>query len=414
MELRRLLFVTGVDLAARNGPAKHVMSLVSHLARAGAHEGGFAVTVLARQPSTDITSDLSAIAHPHLTFAFVGTPAKANNGGKGTASALPALLVGLLRQPQPDAVYLRSSVFTIALAMVARRWRSARLIVEANSWNAADLAMLGHNVLTARIAEILQALEARLAHGVRTVTAAISDQYRRGGVPAANLHVIGNGADLATFRPLEQISCRQALGLPQQVPILAMIGNLWSAIDLTSVFQALRRLNVPEEGAGRNIHLVIAGDGPDRARFESIARTELGAMAESHVRWLGAVSHCTANKVLGAADAGLAPFTVARNRVTGLSPLKVRECAAAGRPCIGTALPGLEELGSERWMYLAAADDGASWALAIGNALAEDPRGPAAATRAAARAYAEAHFDWATITHDVVELIFPDKLRALK
>jgi glycosyltransferase involved in cell wall biosynthesis len=118
------------------------------------------------------------------------------------------------------------------------------------------------------------------------------------------------------------------------------------------------------------------------------------------VRWLGAQSPDTVNAQLNAVDVVLAPFTRARNSVTGLAPLKIRDCAGAGRACVASRVAGIDQLEGEPWMFLAEPEDPLAFASAIRRALAADP----VTTRLAARTFAEQRFDWRLVAEQVATL----------
>jgi glycosyltransferase involved in cell wall biosynthesis len=216
------------------------------------------------------------------------------------------------------------------------------------------------------------------------------------GVEPSKIRVIDNGTDLNTFKPLDQSMCRQELGLPNQGTVLGLVGNLWGALDLRTVFSAMKLMSEQ----GRITMLAVVGDGPARADFESLSQELLGI--DPPVRWFGAKSPEFANKVLNAADVVLAPFTISRNTVTGLAPLKIRDCAAAGLRCVASRVAGIDMLGSEDWVFLAEPEQPAAFAAAIIQALGTD----ASSAQSAARRFATEHFDWRLAAEDIVTMAF--------
>ncbi len=81
--------------------------------------------------------------------------------------------------------------------------------------------------------------------------------------------------------------------------------------------------------------LAIAGDGPDR---ESLERRAVAAGLGERVRFLGVVAGATKSYLLQNALALVIP-----SRISEGFPLVVLESYAAGRPVIGTEIPGLNE-----------------------------------------------------------------------
>jgi glycosyltransferase involved in cell wall biosynthesis len=90
---------------------------------------------------------------------------------------------------------------------------------------------------------------------------------------------------------------------------------------------------------GGDITLLIAGDGPMRARWMQQAREN-----NLRVRWLGAVFGDEKQRWLRAADAFALPSrTLANGRSEGL-PCALLEALASGLPAVASDLPGIREL----------------------------------------------------------------------
>ena len=364
---RSLVLITVADLGGLNGPAIHVLSLARHLALLG-HQ----ITLISPQPSAPMPVELgTGVIHHAL--------ARRRIPGLPSIALLPQLAAVMRKLPRPDAVYLRASVGTWPLMVLARSMWQARVVVEYNAWLGADLQSMGRARMLASAAQWLQLKEAASADAVRAVTPGLATLLAQHGIDRDKIAVIDNGSDIATFAPLDRQACRASYGLAPDATILAVAGNLWPALDLRLVFKAVRLLADFRPA----IELVIVGDGITRASFEAAAVDILGPRPP--ILWLGARQPAVVNEILNAADVVLAPFTLQRNSITGLAPLKIRDCAAAGRPCVASAITGIVDLGDEPWMFLAPPDDPAGFARAIEAALAADPL----IVRAAARRYAE-------------------------
>lgn len=382
---RPIVMVTTVDLGARNGPAIHFLNVARQI-----HELGFPVTVVALRPSGPLPVALPRGLRLDLT-------GHATN--RGWRSALSGLLLmrPLFRHRSIDRLYLRSSPGTFPVAGMARLLGYRAMVVECNGWLEEDILAAGYPRVVAALFRRLQVAEARLADRVRVVTDRLARLMIAEGIDPEAVAVVGNGTDIETFHPLDRAVCRQRLGLQQlgERPVLAFVGNLWEAIDLPTVFKAMRLLR--DEGSP--LELLVVGDGVARGHFEAAANAILGP--DSGVTFLGAKSPEATNVVLGVADLALAPFVSARNERIGLSPLKIRDFAAAARPCIATDLSGIRELASEPWLFLAEPESPPSYAGAVRRALEADRE----ALGVAARAYAETHFDWRHIGYGVGRLV---------
>jgi glycosyltransferase involved in cell wall biosynthesis len=73
-----------------------------------------------------------------------------------------------------------------------------------------------------------------------------------------------NGVDLERFAPGDPGTARRRLGLPEEVALVAGVGNLVASKGFHVMCRALREL--PEQ-----VHLAVAGDGPERERLRTLA-----------------------------------------------------------------------------------------------------------------------------------------------
>jgi glycosyltransferase involved in cell wall biosynthesis len=135
------------------------------------------------------------------------------------------------------------------------------------------------------------------------------------------------------------------------------------------LLEALAGLDVP------GLRVLFAGDGPERARLEALAR-DLGV--ESRVRFLGFRSDVP--RLLATVDLVAMPSRWEGNSIALL------EAMAAGRACLVSDIPELVE-GAGDAARRVAAGDARAWAGALG-ALLADPEQRRALGRAAREAAA--------------------------
>ena len=186
------------------------------------------------------------------------------------------------------------------------------------------------------------------------------------GWPAARAHYLPNFApDLAGAAP-------DRLGVPPGAPLVLALGRLHRNKAFDVLVRALPHLP--------GVHAIIAGEGPERAALESLARAE-GVSARLH---LPGWRHDT-GALLAACDVLACP-----SRHEPLGNVVV-EAFAAGRPVVAAAAAGPRELvrpGEDG--LLVPLEDAAALATSLGLVLAA----PALAARlaAAGRARYEAEF----------------------
>jgi glycosyltransferase involved in cell wall biosynthesis len=376
------LFTTA-DLSALNGPSLHFLNIVNGLNKIG----------------YDVTAVAPRICGPfaigcRTTVRVIFTSATRRLFLPGAAASL-FMLLALWRVRRVDAIYLRSSPGTLVLAIAARIFGAKTIIVEANGWLGDELEAMGSPTAGVRLISWMQVTEAKIADRVRVVTDNLLGKFLASGVERDRIAVIPTGTNTENFRPLDRQEARRKLALERDTNYMIFIGNLWSAIDLGTVFEAMAILR----SRGRDLHLLIVGDGASRTELEVCARSCLGS--NPPVSFLGSRPPTEANVALNAADIAVAPFVVARNESTGLSPLKIRDYAAAGAVVVASAVAGITQMGGEAWLFLVTPGDPHSFAVGIEEALAID--GKAAGRRA--RDYALANFDWNRIVSELADLI---------
>ncbi len=174
---------------------------------------------------------------------------------------------------------------------------------------------------------------ARQAGGLLAVSHALAAEMAARGLPREKITVHYTGLDRALFRLLgrdqSRASLREAFGVApaEGAPLLATVGALIPRKGQRLVLQALARLPTA--------HLVLVGDGPDRAALEALARD---AALGGRVHFLGSLDHTALHAVLSAADAMVLP-----SASEGLANAWV-EALACGCPLVISDAGGAREL----------------------------------------------------------------------
>ena len=207
----------------------------------------------------------------------------------------------------------------------------------------------------------------REAAAVITVSAGLRDALVRLGAEAGRITVLRNGVDLAGFRPpVDRAAARAVLGVTG--PVLLSVGHLIPRKAHDVVVAALDHLP--------GWTLLIAGEGPERARLEAMAAARPG-----RVRLLGARPHAELPGLYGAADV----LVLASTREGWANVLL--ESMACGTPVVASDIPGNPEVVTERAAGLIAPRTAEGIAAAVRDLAADPP------ARADTRAYAE-RFGW--------------------
>jgi glycosyltransferase involved in cell wall biosynthesis len=147
------------------------------------------------------------------------------------------------------------------------------------------------------------------------------------GVPARKIHVIPNG------RPTERCpvpdaadraAARRDLGVPPEVPVVAIIGALSPEKRVGDAISAVAALP--------DVHLLVAGDGPERAALERQAEGQ----AAGRVHFAGVLPGPT--QALAAAD-----IVALTSRTEGI-PGALIEAALSGVAAVATNVGGIGQV----------------------------------------------------------------------
>lgn len=309
-----------------------------------------------------------------------------------------AVLLGARASGPADVVVVSSpTFFSIGAGLLLARLKRARLVVEVRDLWPAVLSELG--VLTSKpLIRLLERLELAAYHAADEVVV-VSDGFRANligrGIPAAKVHTIRNGADLAAFSPGHPADAgvRARLGAGPGQCLVLYAGTHGISQGLASVADAAALL-APDP----RVHVALAGDGADKAQ---IARrvAELGLR---NVTLLPGVPYEQVPALLAAADICLVCLRDIPLFATFI-PSKMFEYLAAGKPVIGAVTGEAAAILREAGARVVPPQDSAALAAAIGD-LTGTP-----ATRQAmgeqGRRYVELYFDRASLARQYRKLL---------
>ncbi|KKH46313.1 glycosyltransferase family 4 protein [Methanosarcina sp. 1.H.A.2.2] len=156
-------------------------------------------------------------------------------------------------------------------------------------------------------------------------------------IPGDKITVVSNGANTSLFKPLEQEACRKELGLEAETPYICFVGNLapWQGVEYLVKAASSILSRSPE------CCFLIVGDGVMKEELLNLSK-ELG-VADRFV-FTGVVSYDRVPVYINASDICAAPFILARNAKIGLSPLKLYEYMACGKPVVASAISGVDDV----------------------------------------------------------------------
>jgi len=165
------------------------------------------------------------------------------------------------------------------------------------------------------------------------------------GTSEDKIIVVENGANTDLFKPMDGLHAKRELNLSLNHQYICFVGQLapWQGVE----FLISTMPFVLKEYPG-SIALII-GDGKMKVKLTRLA-AQRGISNE--VVFIGKVTYEEVPWYINASDICVAPFVKERNQRIGLSPLKLCEYLACGKPVVASRISGLEILEKYNCGYL--------------------------------------------------------------
>lgn len=237
---------------------------------------------------------------------------------------------------RPDVVYTRHQQMEW-LTTWLRRVLGFTYAVEINGLSAVELKLKGVSAWIVEATRIMERFCFRLPDLLVVPTTRIGSYLRENyGLKEKRFLAASNGANPQSCRPMDQRICREKLKLAPDGRYLLFMGSFKKWHGIVEVVRIMPELvkNDPD------IRLLVVGDGELRPVIENIIREE---GLRDRVLLYGFVPFEDVPVYINAADICLAPFFDERSDVTGLSPLKMFDYMACGKPVVSSAVGGLGE-----------------------------------------------------------------------
>ena len=322
----KIFYLARINIATEDASTRHVFEFCREFARMG-HE------VILFVPNLGGRRELEGVR-------FVHVPVFSRKSGVTFFSFYVSLFFILSRnclKSRPDILYTRLQSMEWISTLLTCVFRF-KYVVEVNGLAPVEMKI---NAVSRRWIGFITFMERiiyKLADRVVVPSALIRDYLCRNyGVKEDSVLVVSNGANPEYSRPMDKIDCRNQLGLPPDGNYLIFVGSLkqWHGIDrLVPLMPALVKDNP-------NLHLLIVGDGEKR---EDLKRRIDDLQLSRNITLAGRVPFEQVPIYINAGDICLAPYFEEGLNETGISPLKIFEYMACGRPIITNPVGGLDAL----------------------------------------------------------------------
>ena len=325
-----LFIASSANIKARSGEAIHIRELAVNLAKLGHH-----VSLIAGY-SPDSSDELYALEnHPNIKLYYnkniFAIPFPRSHDISGLLTCFK-----VARENPPDVIYERN--FTCKFGTVLSKILRKPFIIEINGIVDEEQKLLGtykNPKLTGTLRTKIRRFLFNSAKKIVTVSPGLKEGLQKAyHIPPDKIVVIPNGANTDIFRPMDQKIVKKKLGLDHKTKYVCFVGKLapWQGVEYLVQAAPIVLKQIPES------KFLIVGDGMMQNELESAVK-DLGL--EDKFVFTGNVPFEVVPKYISASDVCVAPFIRARNEKIGLSPLKIYEYLACGKPVVGSNIQGV-------------------------------------------------------------------------
>ncbi len=346
----RILFIT--DKPVTGIQSVHVRELSDNLASMG-----HTVIINAGYEDKKILPDLPA----RVSFNSLGSFYSGNNLTRRALGRLRmrllSLIHGLKGMSSFDIIYCRAPVAFDAL--ILKMVTGKPLVYELN-----DLATFarefGYNRVVASLTEFGERQLVHRSNKVVAMTQGVKsylvENYH---VPNSKVVVIGNGANTDLFQPMDMAAARAKSGLKADGHFIGFIGTFAPLLGLEHLVECAPMVLEHHPEA----KFLLVGGGPLGTHIrELVAQKNL-----NHAFiFAGPVPYHKVPEYINACDITATHISETRVKELGMSPLRIYESMACGRPVVTGDHPGLREcIGDTGAGILVLLDDPVELAKAI-------------------------------------------------
>ena len=335
----KILYITLENLSLHRGSVVHIKEIVNGLQKLG-HQLGLVASSWNKFEKSDHFYNLNYMPPSVLRLLRLQRQPY-------IVSSIFLFLYLLMILPKYDLIYARD-FHTVIIALFPRLIFKKKLIFEINGIANEEQKLKKPSVFNRILVYLIQKGErmaTKYSDRIVSVTPQIASYLiRYFYCQEDKVEVVGNGVDTKKFFPIHDEATlaewRKRWGISKEEGIIAFIGNLarWQGVNLL-IKSAFRFLEKEEK-----LKFLIVGDGPLK---RDLLMKVLKSKFEKEFIFTGTIDYEDIPFLINISDICVAPFISRRNRTTGVSPLKVFEYMACGKPVITSRIEGLEFIESE-------------------------------------------------------------------
>jgi glycosyltransferase involved in cell wall biosynthesis len=335
----KILYITLENLSLHKGSVVHIKEVIDGLRRRG-HQVGLVGSAWTKLENSYPFYNIHPITLPPFKYLI-----RKEKSYFVSSIMLFLTIFKVLRQY--DLIYARD-FHTAIISLIPRIIFNKKLAFEMNGIANEEQRLKSDSILNSVLAFFIKKAEkiaTRCSDRIVSVTPQIADYLTRYlHCPPEKVNVIGNGVNTKIFYPIADEtmlwSWKERLGIAKEDTVIAFVGNLapWQGVNflIESAFPLLKDRDY--------LKFLIVGEGSLK---DSLIRKVSNSGYEERFIFTGMIQYKDVPMLINLADICVAPFISRRNRTTGVSPIKIFEYMACGKPTITSRIGGLEFIEKE-------------------------------------------------------------------
>jgi len=238
---------------------------------------------------------------------------------------------------QVDIIYVREMVLSLTPFILSKLFKKP-MITEINGDLLNEYELAGYPRFLLATMRLVEMIVCKESQALVCVTEGLRDIFQsRYQLSNEKIRVIPNGTDTDRFHPLDRIACREQLGIDLETKVVGFVGTFVPHQGLSDLVSCAR-LTLEKSP---DVNFLLVGDGPMRNEVLHMVQA-MGLM--DYFLFPGAVPQEKVVFFINAMDVCVAPFTRSRNERIGLSPLKIYDYMACGKPIVASDIKGVGDL----------------------------------------------------------------------
>ena len=237
---------------------------------------------------------------------------------------------------RPNVIYYRESSSLVPL--IISRLLSIPLVIEVNGWVLDELSGYGYPKFKLMLFRLFQELNYRYATLLIPVSEGLKklivQQYP---VSPVKITAVNNGTNPKRYYPIPMSEARREIGINPRTSVIGFIGGCYPHHGIQYLIEAAPFVlsEFP------HIQFVVAGDGAMLKSWKNLAKKK---KVEKHFIFPGNVPFELAPYYINSYNICVAPWDIELVGNVGLSPMKLFDYMACGRPIVTSPIFGVKEI----------------------------------------------------------------------